>query len=273
MATDLRRYVHCISYIDQRLMMMACSKDGTEDDRPFYYVVDRMNDVRFLLDAAGAIVESYSSDPYGKPLIRECAGRGDMTGDSELGAKDENWFAKAYNCDIFDPRGDIDGDGDVDREDETLYYEKEAIWDGSGPSPVRMARSLVGNPYMFQGRPNFVFATNLEDEHPELTLNDHRNRFADPMTGRWLTRDPAGYISGFNLFEALHSSPLNRVDPIGLDPCFDQCMKAHYNNPINQAIRAELIRADQTDRVTEMGRRFEEHCSDVYCSQFLGILL
>lgn len=39
-----------------------------------------MYGVRCLPDASGAIVESYSYDPYGKPLIRESAGLGDMTG-------------------------------------------------------------------------------------------------------------------------------------------------------------------------------------------------
>src|SRR6202008_2577742 len=74
----LRWFIHGVSYIDERLMMMACQEtSGTSDDRPYYYVLDRMYSVRYLVDRAGAIVERYCYDEYGKPLIREAIGRGD----------------------------------------------------------------------------------------------------------------------------------------------------------------------------------------------------
>jgi len=68
----------------------SCPNTDT-DDRPYYYVLDRMYDVWLLLDRAGAIVERYAYDEYGRPLtcplrpgaagmsrVRESAGRGDM---------------------------------------------------------------------------------------------------------------------------------------------------------------------------------------------------
>ncbi|MBN2562831.1 MAG: hypothetical protein JXQ75_18055, partial [Phycisphaerae bacterium] len=52
---NLRTYVHGISYVDERLMMQDFKDTGTStDDRPYYYVIDRMYNVRFLLDRAGA---------------------------------------------------------------------------------------------------------------------------------------------------------------------------------------------------------------------------
>ncbi len=57
-AARQRYYVHGISYIDERLMMYD---DDTQ--RPYYYVLDRMFDVRMLIDRAGAIVERYMYDP------------------------------------------------------------------------------------------------------------------------------------------------------------------------------------------------------------------
>ncbi len=211
-------FVHGVGYIDERLYMYAehDAADANEVEASYYYAVDRMYDVRYLLDATGAIVESYSYDPYGKPLIRECAGTGDMTGDSVVDSADWDRFVDASNCNLFDPRADLDGDGVVGFPDDALFDVKAGIWDGGGPSPVRMARSLVGNPYMFQGRPNFVFDTDMSGEaaDAELTLNDHRNRFADPTTGRWLTRDPIFDIG--SLFEYSASNTQSNSDPLGL---------------------------------------------------------
>lgn len=75
---------------------------------------------------------------------------------------------------------------------------------------------MIDNPYLFQGRPNFVFGSAIGDKNPKFTLDDHRNRFADPMTGRWMTRDPIGYSDAVNLFEYELSKPVRFVDPFGL---------------------------------------------------------
>jgi RHS repeat-associated protein len=50
----------------------------------------------------------------------------------------------------------------------------------------------------------------------ELGLNDHRNRFYLPSTGRWLNRDPIGENGGENLYGFVYNSSLLWVDPSGL---------------------------------------------------------
>ena len=82
-----RTYVHGISYVDERLMMKRCS-----NDRPYYYVLDSLTRrigrrpsiapqcslagrdaasqgycVWLVLDRAGAVVERYAYDEYGRP--------------------------------------------------------------------------------------------------------------------------------------------------------------------------------------------------------------
>jgi hypothetical protein len=42
----------------------------------------------------------------------------------------------------------------------------------------------------------------------------------DPSTGRWLQRDPIGEAGGLNLYGFVGNSPLNRVDPFGMDYYF-----------------------------------------------------
>jgi hypothetical protein len=153
-----------------------------------------MYNVRLLLDRAGAIVERYAYDSYGRPRIRESCGRGDMNNDTKMSSGDTTRFDDANDDTIWDPRADMDDDGDVDAADETAYDLKYSDWSGAGP-PVdpRQAFSDVGNPFMFQGIPHFALDTASSATEGKLMLNHHRARFADPVTGRWTTRDPLLY--------------------------------------------------------------------------------
>jgi RHS repeat-associated protein len=53
---------------------------------------------------------------------------------------------------------------------------------------------------------------------PETGLVLCTYRYYDPGTGRWISRDPAGYGGGVNLYGYVTGNPVNRVDPFGLDP-------------------------------------------------------
>ena len=54
---------------------------------------------------------------------------------------------------------------------------------------------------------------------PESGLYHVRNRMYHPTLGRWLQRDPAGYVDGLNLYEYVRSWPCTLTDATGL---FDQ---------------------------------------------------
>jgi RHS repeat-associated protein len=66
--------------------------------------------------------------------------------------------------------------------------------------------SAIGNPYMFTGR-------QLDEEAGAYF---YRARTYDAIKGRFLQRDPAGYVDGLNLYEYVNSNPINRADPMGL---------------------------------------------------------
>jgi hypothetical protein len=194
-AARQKYYVHGISYIDERLMMYS-------DDlaRPFYYVIDRMYNVRMLVDRAGSIVERYLYDGYGQPYIRESCGRGDMNNNTVITSTDGTRFDDALATTIWDPRADLDDDGDVDSADEALFDAKGPLWyDPTGIAPedplptVAQAFSDFGNWYMFQGVPHLALDTQAADTSGKLMLNHHRARYADPVTGRWASRDPLVY--------------------------------------------------------------------------------
>jgi len=187
-----RYYVHGVSYVDERLMMY-----DDDTDRPYYYVTDRMHNVRVIVDRAGAIRERYAYDPYGRPLIRELCGRGDMNDDTRMTTTpDDSRFAAAKDGSIWDPRADLDDDGDVDGADETAYHNKKPTWSSVMSAPtVSQAFSDFDNPYAFQGVPHFALdtAANATSEQLALALNHHRARFADVQRGQWTTRDPLVY--------------------------------------------------------------------------------
>ncbi len=43
-----------------------------------------------------------------------------------------------------------------------------------------------------------------------------RNRWLNSAMGRWLQRDPVGYVDGMNLYKHVRSNPVAYVDPFGL---------------------------------------------------------
>ncbi|MGD9791107.1 MAG: RHS repeat-associated core domain-containing protein [Phycisphaerales bacterium] len=52
---------------------------------------------------------------------------------------------------------------------------------------------------------------------PHLNLYHVRHRVLDPELGRWLQRDPAGFVDGLNLYAYTRSSPFGKWDPYGLN--------------------------------------------------------
>ena len=66
--------------------------------------------------------------------------------------------------------------------------------------------SGIANRYMFTGR----------EHDPESGLYHLRARLYDPRIGRFLQRDPIGYVDGMNLYKYVRNNPLNWIDPLGL---------------------------------------------------------
>lgn len=91
----------------------------------------------------------------------------------------------------------------------------------------RRTRSRIGSPFGLSGLRRI----------DGLELLDARMRFYSPTLGRFLQRDPAGYIDGFNLYEFARSNPIERTDPLGLgvfdlrDKAPEKCPKGKPYGP------------------------------------------
>jgi RHS repeat-associated protein len=66
-----------------------------------------------------------------------------------------------------------------------------------------------------QDAASFGFTGHLE--HKDLGLVFTLYRAYDPVTGRWLSRDPIGEEGGINLYGYVSNNPVNLWDPIGLE--------------------------------------------------------
>jgi RHS repeat-associated protein len=76
-------------------------------------------------------------------------------------------------------------------------------YDDSG-APIE--QSAIANHYLFQGR-EYSWKTGLYY---------FRARWYDPVTGRWLSKDPIGITGGLNQYVAFGNNPVGGKDPYGL---------------------------------------------------------
>ena len=68
-----------------------------------------------------------------------------------------------------------------------------------------IATSALGNPLLFTGR----------EWDGETALYFYRARYYKPAIGRFLSRDPLGYLPDANLYRYVGNNPTNRIDPYG----------------------------------------------------------
>jgi RHS repeat-associated protein len=72
-----------------------------------------------------------------------------------------------------------------------------------------------GNRLSFSAAANDRLA-NTKEFDASTQLYNHGFRYYDPVTGRYISRDPLGYNAGPNLYTYVNNNPVTRVDPLGL---------------------------------------------------------
>ncbi|HEY3377485.1 MAG TPA: RHS repeat-associated core domain-containing protein [Armatimonadota bacterium] len=82
-----------------------------------------------------------------------------------------------------------------------------------------LADGDASDPFGYKGKSGYY-----TDHETGLILCTHR--YYDPAAGRWLTRDPIGFLGGINLYDYCGNMPTGRIDPLGAD--FWEDFKAYF---------------------------------------------
>ncbi len=88
---------------------------------------------------------------------------------------------------------------------ETYDYSAFGLVDIYDTQDNKYSQSTIGNPYGYTGR----------RWDSEVALWHFRNRAYSPTLGRFLQRDPAGFVDGLNLYAYVKNNPLRFLDPMG----------------------------------------------------------
>ncbi|MBI2422018.1 MAG: AHH domain-containing protein [Candidatus Hydrogenedentes bacterium] len=173
----------------------ALQPDGTPED--YYYFLDDQNNAWFLGNAAGEVVEAYT---YGSGLDGAVY-TGMVNG--------EPVYAPIPGDYGFPLLRSVDT-GEVLPVTNVGGARLTTFEDGSGGSTGELVQSRYGNPYLFNGR----------HWDPELGLYYYRNRYMDPLEGRFTTRDPIGAwgdpMNLGNAYTYVGNNPWTYTDPFGL---------------------------------------------------------
>ncbi len=214
------------SYIDDVIRRDRDTTGNGTLDETVYYCQNWRHDVIALIDGNGGQVEQDRYSAYGIPFGLPA---GDADSDGDVDSTDRTIVGVWSSSGPYDVRGDIDLDGDVDSTDLT------AVTNADGDALGWNALSLVANRKGYAGY-------ELDDTLSDVgTVYHVRHRVMHADLGRWLTRDPAGYVDGPALYSYGGSAPLSGTDPFGLQiVSYNDCL----DHSLVQALLAFLAIQD-----------------------------
>ena len=153
-----------------------------------------------------------------------------------------------------------------------VYYHQNALWsvhalsDANGAVVERYSYDAYGSlsvlspTYELLSTPPLAYFTFTGREFDaECGIFHYRARAHSPSLGRFLQRDPLGYVDGMNLYEYVKSNPTDAVDPLGTGandvssasistpPC---CNGLVYDPKESCCIDRKLISRTETEEVT-----------------------
>ncbi len=184
--------------------------DSALEERRFYAQNWRA-DVVAITKSDGQPTEFIRYTSYGTAQAFAAA---DVNRDGTVNSTDASDWADLYS---ETPSGaaipvDFDFDGSsFNPDDDTAFnaaYTEASGWSNGSSARSGGRLSRIGNRKGYAG---------YEFDH-SVAAYHVRHRAYVPEIGRWITRDPIGYLGGFNLFEYVGGTPISDSDPSGLVP-------------------------------------------------------
>lgn len=145
--------------------------------------LDEKGDIQTLripgISESGISLKSVAIEIKGKPyaVLHDISGNVSALVDSSTGKVVESYIYSAFG--------------------------QEKIYDAS---QNLISSSAVGNHWRYAEKP-------IDEETGLIYFGC---RYYDPIIGRWISKDPAGFVDGSNLYAYCHNNPLKLCDPFGL---------------------------------------------------------
>ncbi len=150
----------------------------------------------------GRTLEGLEYDPYGRSRH---TGIAEFNHDGVLDSQDTFDFMTAWFA--GNAASDQDQDGTTTVADLFTYLNDWAV--PAGTALDELSDRWIDNPYGYCGYYADIETLGINGDHNGF-LYHVRHREYDPIAGRWLQRDPAGFVDGMNLYGYYG------VDPFGL---------------------------------------------------------
>jgi len=253
----LTQYVWGLTYVDE-LIQIAHNQDPENADegitenvceRFFCVLQDANYNVLGVVNPSGGLVERYEYTPYGRRTVYTHGWHGgDYDNDGVLGENDVSlWQADYGSGDPASP-ADPTGDGVVDLSDGQVFGAgSTAGWPRCANDPKVMC-PVLDSSRLDRGPLGTGLAGLCDIGHQgllydrEFGLYYNRARMLNPTLGRFMQRDPAGYVDGMSLYVYEKSSPSLGRDPFGLwDSGGPDCDDASKEAKCREA-RADCVR-------------------------------
>jgi RHS repeat-associated protein len=181
------------------------SSDGTLEERR-YHVQNWRADVTTILKSSGEPVEWLRYTAYGTPTVHPIA---DINGDGDVDSADVSLFysilAGGSSATSVWLNTDLNRD-DVypSQDDEDYFLEQVAATGGLAAGFDKL--STLGNRKGYAGY----------ERDESLTMYHVRHRVLDSKSGKWTRKDPLGYVDGVSDNAYARSIPVRGFDPSGL---------------------------------------------------------
>ncbi len=161
----------------------------------FYNTSWQIVEVRKDADTDPLIAMVYHTHYIDAPAYRNYDANTDGTSDEQYFSFDANFNVTA----LYDDSASVLERYEYDSYGQVTILDADFSTDGDGVSDYEQHHLFAG--YRLD---------------TESGLYEVRNRILHPTLGRWMQRDPLGYVDGGSLYEYVGSTPLFATDPLGL---------------------------------------------------------